>query len=114
MWDDRMDRRTAMKRAMGLAAMALPVLMLEGCGNGSNGAASTGLSCTDVSNLSAADQQKRAVSQYVDHTPNATKPCSTCVHYEPATQPHSCGACKLVPGPVNPKGYCIFWSDSAA
>ena len=55
--------------------------------------------------LSAADAQVRVSLQYVDNSVEAGKMCSLCQQFIPAA-PDACGTCKVVKGPINPKGYC--------
>ena len=44
--------------------------------------------------------------------PSADKDCANCVQYVEAA-PNTCGGCKLVKGPINPKGYCLSWAAKA-
>jgi hypothetical protein len=48
----------------------------------------------------------RATLAYVDNTPDPSKPCIKCTQYIPAPAADQCGGCKLMKGPVHPKGFC--------
>ena len=63
-------------------------------------------SCTDVSALNDADKAARAALQYTDRGPDAERTCTACTYFQPAQDPAQCATCKLVKGPVHPKGYC--------
>ncbi len=62
--------------------------------------------CTDTTGLSAEQRQVRTTLAYVDSATEPGKDCERCQHYVAATQEGSCGGCKLLPGPVHPRGYC--------
>ena len=64
--------------------------------------------CTDVSALAAADQTVRTSLQYADRSPEASKDCSSCQQFVAAAKDPfgSCGTCKIMKGPINPRGYC--------
>jgi hypothetical protein len=63
------------------------------------------LSCADTTSLSSADAQTRVTLAYVDNSVEPGKMCSGCQQFVPAA-PDACGTCKVVKGPINPKGYC--------
>ena len=67
-----------------------------------------GLHCTDVSQLSGAQVQTRSSNIYIDHS---TRPqnCGQCTFYQ-AGAANACGGCTVVPGPINPAGYCNLFS----
>jgi len=67
-----------------------------------------GLRCTDVTQLSGAQVQTRTSTLYLDHS---TRPenCVGCTFYQ-AGAANACGACTVVPGPINPAGYCNLYS----
>jgi hypothetical protein len=62
-------------------------------------------SCNDVSRLTPEEVTARSTLGYVERTPEPDKPCDKCQQYVPAA-PGSCGACKVLKGPVHPNGYC--------
>ncbi|HEY3498327.1 MAG TPA: hypothetical protein VGK73_26715 [Polyangiaceae bacterium] len=48
----------------------------------------------------------RTTLGYTDHTPEPGKPCVKCTQYVPAPSADQCGTCKIMKGPIHPKGYC--------
>jgi anaerobic selenocysteine-containing dehydrogenase len=46
--------------------------------------------------------------QYQDQTKNG-QTCDTCLHWIPGPSPSAPGACKVVEGPINPKGWCAAY-----
>ena len=71
------------------------------------------LRCDDTSGLSAQDLSMRTTLKYVDASPQADKNCTNCIFFV-AGQPNACGTCKLVKGPISPKGYCTSWAAKPA
>ena len=103
MSDTKMTRRTYLKTiAAGFAAVS--VGGLAACKGGAKD-----LTCTDTTGLSEMDMTLRKSLAYVDKSPHADKDCTNCVQYVPGSA-DACGSCKLVKGPIHPKGYCISWS----
>ena len=41
--------------------------------------------------------------------PNNGQTCDTCVQYVPGANAKANGTCKVVEGPINPKGWCIAY-----
>jgi hypothetical protein len=66
-------------------------------------------SCPIDINLSAQDQARRNTLKYVDKTPISTRSCDNCKLYTNAVGSALCGGCKVLPGPIHPKGYCNSW-----
>lgn len=64
------------------------------------------ISCNDTTGLSAADAQLRTTLGYADISLEAGKSCARCMQFIPGPTPDACGACKILKGPVNPKGNC--------
>lgn len=50
----------------------------------------------------------KAVMKYQDH-PNGDAQCSGCLQFEPGKAPTAMGTCKVVEGPISPKGWCIAY-----
>lgn len=69
--------------------------------------------CTDLTGLSDADKQTREQLKYADKSVVTGKSCDNCQLYEAAAAGKTCGACKVVKGPINPKGYCTAWAAKA-
>ena len=103
MEEDKLSRREILQRSA-----ALSLLGFTGVAGAALAACKSepkALSCTDTMSLSAADAQVRVSLQYVDTSVEAGKMCSGCQQYIPGA-PDACGTCKVVKGPINPKGYC--------
>ncbi len=64
------------------------------------------LSCTDTSALSGPDLMLRTTLAYADLSTEPGKSCAICLQFNPAPTPDTCGTCKIVKGPINPKGNC--------
>ena len=95
--EEKFSRRDILKRSAALSVFAAV--------GGAACSRPKTLSCTDTMSLSAADAQTRVALQYVDHSVEPGKMCSGCAQFIPAA-PDACGSCKVVKGPINPKGYC--------
>lgn len=95
---EKLSRREVLQRSTAFGVLAI---VGAGCGKDQPKA----LSCTDTMSLSAADAQVRVSLAYADNSPEAGKQCSGCQQFIPAA-PDACGTCKVVKGPINPKGYC--------
>jgi hypothetical protein len=95
--DEKLSRRDVLKRSA-----AFGVLAADGGGACSK---PKSLSCVDTTSLSSADAQTRVTLAYVDNSVEPGKMCSACQQFVPAA-PDVCGTCKVVKGPINPKGYC--------
>lgn len=96
MKNDKLSRREAMR---GLAILAAGSALV---------ACKKDLTCTDTAGLAPEDVATRTTLEYADKTPVASKTCDGCQLYKP-TAPDACGACTVVKGPINPKGYCKSW-----
>jgi hypothetical protein len=96
--DEKLSRREILQRGAALGALAV-------VGTGACGKEAKPLSCTDTMSLSAADAQVRTSLAYVDISTDPAKTCTNCQQFIPAA-PNTCGTCKVVKGPINPKGNC--------
>jgi hypothetical protein len=107
MSDERLiKRRDLLKGAALLGVTAAGAgRLLAGCGGDE-------LSCSDVSQLTDAQRQTRTRQAYVEQTPDATKRCDNCTFFTAAQ--NACGSCSVVPGPINPAGYCTSWAARPA
>lgn len=110
------------KGALGIiTAAAVGPLLLEGCkkndgaqkvdikDGGSKDDDANVASCPNQENLSQQDQQIRGSLNYVDKTPMQGRTCDNCKLYTLPQPGVMCGGCKVVPGPIHPKGYCTAW-----
>ncbi|MDP9150151.1 MAG: high-potential iron-sulfur protein [Myxococcota bacterium] len=95
----KLSRRDLLVQTAALGVVA--VAGANGCGKDRPAA----LSCSDTSALSAPEMTVRTVLAYVDTSAEPGKNCSNCQQFLPAA-PDTCGACKVLKGPVSPKGYC--------
>ena len=46
--------------------------------------------------------------QYRDQPKNGQQ-CSTCLQFVPGAKPDANGTCKVVDGPISPKGWCLAY-----
>jgi hypothetical protein len=60
--------------------------------------------CTDLSALSPDELQLRSQVAYQARGPNGLS-CNKCFHWLAEATPN-CGKCRVMPGPVDPMGYC--------
>lgn len=104
-----LSRRSAMLNTLAIGAGALlPVsALLAGCKKPE-------LVCTDTTGLSSDETATRATVKYVDHTTDATKPCSACQQYKAPPMTGTCGGCVVVKGPIHPDGGCTVWAKKVA
>lgn len=88
MADDRrkqMSRRAVLKGAVLLAGLAAIPLTVEAAGTAS-----------------------KSSMQYQDH-PKGNQECSTCLQFIPGKSASAMGQCKVVAGPISPKGWCVAY-----
>jgi hypothetical protein len=97
--DEKLSRRDLFQQSAALGVLA--VVGVGACGKQEPAS----LSCTDTSSLSAADVGVRTALAYADISLEAGKECDRCQQFLPAAT-NACGTCKVVRGPINPKGSC--------
>lgn len=96
----------ALTRRSALRVFALPIAVtvpaaLFGC--------SKAPKCDDTSGLSPEAKKARVeTAAYVEMSMDATKRCERCTHFNPGGE-NQCGTCKVVQGPINPKGTCTLF-----
>ena len=100
------SRRDALRRSLAVlgAAAAGSAIAVLGCSK-----KETALSCTDTSALSPSELTIRTSLAYAEASPEAGKTCANCQQFKAPPAPTDCGACNIVKGPINPKGYCKSW-----
>jgi hypothetical protein len=78
------------------------------------GLAALGMAAAPWLARSAAAQAKatKQAMQYQDHPKNAQQ-CSTCMQFVPGAKPDADGTCKVVDGPISPKGWCVAYVKKA-
>jgi len=96
--DDKLSRRDVLQNA---ATLSLLTVVVAACGKSEPKA----LSCSDTTSLSSADAQVRTSLAYVDLSTDPAKTCLVCQQFLPGP-PSACGSCKVLKGPINPKGNC--------
>jgi len=113
------SRRSFLQRMAALGVLAVGASQLAGCGGDSGGDAGSdgeaaALDCSDPASLSEADVAQRDALQYVEASTTSGQNCTNCQQYVlPATE-GSCGTCQVVPGPINPDGWCSVWVEKTA
>ncbi len=101
------NRRQFLERAAILGASLSAGALLIGCNSGGGA-----LSCTDTAGLDAAQVSLRTNNGYVERSTVASKNCANCSLFTAGGE-GSCGSCSVVPGPINPAGYCNIWVAAA-
>ena len=56
----------------------------------------------------AAGTVPKAAMKYQDH-PHGNQDCSSCMQFIPGKSPTAMGECKVVAGPISPKGWCVAY-----
>jgi hypothetical protein len=97
---DELSRRDLLHRSVAFGALA--AFGATACGKEKRAA----LSCNDTSALSSADAQLRTTLAYVDTSTEPGKTCAQCQQFNSPASADACGTCKILKGPVNPKGNC--------
>jgi hypothetical protein len=123
--DGQIDRRTLLRRLVGLGALAwagVPGPSPLGC----SGSEPT---CYDPGLLSTAERSARKLRGYVDHSPEGdAKRCGGCAFFESGKfesgkfesgefesgESEDCGHCKILGGPVSAMGLCGAWAEKTA
>jgi hypothetical protein len=63
------------------------------------------LACGDTTGLSDTEIQVRTLLNYQDTSNDPNRECDKCLQFSPPDRP-GCGACKVLKGPINPRGSC--------
>jgi hypothetical protein len=69
------------------------------------------LRCTDTTGLLEAELKVRVENNYVQISPHEEHYCFNCLNFEEPAEPGTCGACDVVPGPIQPLGWCEAWLE---
>ena len=113
MSDESVTRRAFIGRVavIGAAIGAAPVLAACGkkAGEPAAPAPAGPIDCSDITALTDAEKKTRADLQYVEASAKPDQSCTNCEQYAAAADAATCGACTLVPGPINPTGWCLSW-----
>lgn len=70
-------------------------------------------SCTDTTGLSSEEIAARTTLGYVEPSAQGDKTCSACVQFVAPAASGQCGACKLLKGPIHPRGGCKAFAAKA-
>lgn len=106
---------SSFKTGLSLAAASVigPVLFSSCRKNDDNNvvhAREENLAAIDDEALNDQERSIRASLKYVDQTPLSHRTCDNCKLYTlPPKGTNGYGGCKIVPGPIHPKGYCVAW-----
>jgi High potential iron-sulfur protein len=65
--------------------------------------------CADPANLTDAENSLRESLHFTEESTRSDQTCAKCGFFE-GTGTSACGTCKLLKGPVNPRGRCDSWS----
>jgi len=98
--------RPALTRRQALGLAALPLAAALGC-------RSPPSSCQDLSGLSPEEVRAREALEYQDQSTEPARTCSGCLQFVEPTGPFSCGSCRLVRGPIHPRGSCRAFAARA-
>ena len=98
--DEKLSRRDLFQGSAVLGVLA--VVGATGCSK----EAPAGPSCTDTSGLAAPDVGVRTALAYADVSLEAGKSCAGCQQFLPGPAANACGTCKVVRGPISPRGSC--------
>lgn len=109
----RLILRRAVEGTLGLVAATIgaPIIFASCKKNDNSGETRQRLQvvpCPEQNGLSVQEQAIRTSLKYEDGSQMPGRTCDNCKLY---TLPEisSCGGCKVVPGPIHPKGYCTAW-----
>jgi hypothetical protein len=98
---DRPDPTSLTRRH---ALLVLPATVVVALGTACKGGPPA--SCKDTSGLTKDEIATRTNLKYTDLSGDPKTRCSECRQYIPAPSSDACGTCKVMKGPVHPKGTC--------
>jgi len=110
------SRRMILKKTFGLMAISALGPVLGACQKAcrkeespTNAKEEADFSACESSSLSPDEKAIRNNLRYVDATPISTRTCDNCKLYTLPKAGAQCGGCRIIPGPVHPKGWCSSW-----
>lgn len=69
--------------------------------------------CNNITELTADQKSVREAQHFTINSPFKKRYCGNCIYYK-SPEPRSgtpCGTCSVIPGTVNPGGYCDSWKS---
>lgn len=115
------SRRRFLRKAGSFGLLGLGVSSLTACGSeeseradsktsGGGEPSTAGDPCSDVSDLTESEIEKRKGAGYVKQTSDPESRCDNCSFWLPPKDDEPCGGCVVIPGPIHPEGYCNSWA----
>ncbi len=100
----RMVRRQFLETGMRMAVAASALASLPACGVADP--------CVDPDTLTTGQLRLRESFHDAARSPHGeAQRCAGCAFFRPrAGDPHGCGECEILQGPVNGRGFCDSWS----
>ena len=116
--DSKLVGRRGTLQLFGLGLSAGGFLLLDGCGSKGSGSGADGTATAAAGEgcntpIDEASKTKRRTLQYLDKAAVPEKNCAACAQFEEGKF-GDCGGCKVIPGPVNPKGGCLSFAPKSA
>ncbi len=102
-------RRDLLKKSAALGALAFGAGVAVACDHKPKEP-----HCSDVSALTPDEATARTTLEYVEKSPDPQKYCDNCQQFVVPAEGKACGTCKVVKGPINPKGHCKSWLAKGA
>lgn len=102
-----LSRRIWLRRSLQLCVTGALWAVVAGCHK------ETALVCADPARLTDQEINLRDSLHYIEQSPDGDRVCGGCAFFERAASA-ACGTCKLLKGPVNPKGHCDSWNKRSA
>ena len=100
-----MSRREWLSKVLGLSLTGGLTALAGGCHKRES------LICSDPERLSDAENSLRQSLHYTEESPYESQRCAGCGFFQ-AAGVATCGSCRLLKGPVNPRGHCDSWSKA--
>ena len=115
------SRRAFLQRMAALGAVAVGAPVLAACGGGDAGTTDSGagsaagdaasaLNCNDSSAFNDVDASTRSSLGYIEASTTNDQDCTNCTQFV-VPENGGCGTCQVVPGTINPSGWCSVWVE---
>lgn len=102
----------SLKGSLGLAVSAIISPLLSSCKKTNDAPINSKQVETDACPGQKVEEEHKMLREslaYVDSSPVSGRTCDNCKVYVNQINNESCGGCKVVPGPIHPKGWCKAW-----